>query len=289
MASLKSLIPSNVLTAMVEETLRKSLVFGDVVNTDYEGVIRGAGDSVRIPVIGDVTVSDHTVNDTLTYEALDAADMVLKIDQQKRFSFAIDIVDQTQSAINIAAKYADRAAYQLADAADQYIAALHSTAGVTSNLGTSTTPLSVTAAASSGSNASVYEILSRIATGLDNVNVPQQGRFVIVPPWMHGKMVMAGMLQYRSGDANAYTNGSVGTLMGFDIRISTNVVNYNTTGSKVMAGTSAAISFAGQLLDIETLNLETKYGTGVRGLYVYGAKTVQSDALAVATVSEATG
>jgi len=289
MASIKSLIPSNVLTEMVEETLRKSLVFGDTVNKDYEGIIRFAGDSVRIPVIGDVTISTHTVNDTLTYEALDSADMVLKIDQMKRFSFAVDKADQAQALINVAQKYADRAAYQLADEADQYIATKHADAGIVSNLGITALPLTITAAASSGSNISFYELLSRIATGMDNKNVPQQGRVVVIPPWAHGKAVMAGMLQYLSGDANAYTNGSVGKLMGFDIRVSTNVVNYNTTGSKIMAYNESAISFAGQLLDIETLVLESKMGTGVRGLYIYGAKTVQSDALAVATVSEATG
>ena len=289
MASLKSLIPSKLLTAMVEETMRKGLVFGDVVNTDYEGIIKSAGDSVRIPVIGDVTVSDHTVNDTLTYESLDAADMLLEITEQKRFSFAVDIVDEKQSIVSAAQLYADRAAYQLRDQADQFISAKHSGAGITSDLGTTGTPLEITAAASTGSYISVYELLSRIAKGLDNANVPQEGRFVVIPPWLHAKMVLAGMLQYQNGDVQAYLNGSVGRLMGFDVRMSTNVVNYNTTGSKVMAGTDRAISFAGQLLNVETLNLETKYGTGVRGLYVYGAKVVQADALAVATVSEATG
>lgn len=287
--SLDALIPSNVLTGMVEETLQKSLVFGDVVNTDYEGVISAAGDSVRIPVIGDVTITDHNVNDTLTYESLDAADMLLKIDQRKRFSFAVDIVDQAQSSINIAQKYADRAAYQLRDAADQFIAAKHIDAGIVSGLGTTATPLTVTAAATAGANVSVYEVLSKIATGLDNANVPQEGRFIVIPPWMHGKMILAGMLQYLKGDDNAYLNGSVGRLMGFDIRMSTNCVNAKTAGSKIMAGTMDAISFAGQLLDIETLQLETKYGTGVRGLYVYGAKVIQADALAVATLSEAAG
>lgn len=289
MASLKSMIPSNLLTTMVEETLRKSLVYGDVVNTDYEGMITSAGDSVRIPVIGDVTISDHTANDTITYASLDSADMLLKIDQQKRFAFAVDVVDATQSSINIVAKQADRAAYQLRDNSDQYIAALHSDAGVTTSLGTTTTPLTITAAASTGGNISAYELFSRIAKGMDDANVPQEGRVAVIPPWLHAKLVLSGMLQYTAGDSTAYTNGQVGRLMGFDIRMSTNVVNGSTTGSKVMAMTRDAISFAGQILDIEVLNLETKYGTGVRGLYVYGAKVVQADALAVATVSEATG
>ena len=289
MASLKSLIPQNVLSAMVEETLRKSLVFGDVVNTNYEGIISSAGDSVLIPVIGDVTISDHAVNDTITYEALDSTQAKLQIDQQKRFAFAVDDVDSRQALIDVAAAYADRAAYQLKDDSDQYIAALHSTAGVTTDLGTTTTPLTITAAATTGSNISAYEVLARIAQGLDNAKVLTDGRWIIIPPWLHGKLVMAGMLQYVAGDANAYTNGSVGRIMGFDVRMSTNVVNYNTTGSKILAGTNQAITFASQILNIETIRLETKFGTGVRGMYVYGAKTVQSSALACATLSTSAG
>ena len=162
-------------------------------------------------------------------------------------------------------------------------------AGITAGLGTSGTPLDITAAASTGGNISVYELLSRIAKGLGEANVHQEGGWVVVPAWLHQKMILAGMLQYTAGDSTAYTNGQVGRLMGFDIRMSNNVVNAKTAGSKVMAGTDQAISFAGQLLDVEVLNLETKYGTGVRGLYVYGAKVIQADALAVATVSEAVG
>ena len=287
--SLKSLIPSNVLSAMVEETMRKSLVFGAVVNTDYEGIIRAAGDSVRIPVIGDVTISDHTVNDTLTYEALDSAEMILKIDQQKRFTFKVDIVDATQSSINILARQMDRAAYQLADAADQYIASLYTGAGVTANLGTSTTPLTITAKASASTNIGVHELFSRLHLGLSEKNVPTMGRWAVVSPWLQAKLALAGVLELSTVDQGAYTNGMVGRAFGFDIYVSNNVVNANTTGSKIMAGTSDAISFAGQLLDIQTLDLETSYGMGGRGLYVYGAKVVQSDALAVATVSAADG
>ena len=289
MASLKSLIPSNLLTTMVEETFRKALVFGNVVNTDFEGVIRNAGDSVRIPVIGDVTIADHTVNDTLTYEGLDAADMVLKVDQQKRFSFKIDIVDEAQSNINILAKYMDKAAYQLADTADQYIAARHADAGVTTNLGTTGTPLTITAAATTGSNIGVHELFSRISLGLDQANVSTNGRYAVVPPWLSAKLVLAGVIELSTVDQGAYVNGQVGRAFGFDIRMSNNVVNGSTTGSKVMAGTSDAISFAGQITDLETLKLETSYGMGGRGLYVYGCKTVQADALAVATVSAASG
>jgi hypothetical protein len=290
MASLKSFIPANVLSAMVEEALRKSLVLGSVANTKYQGVIGAAGDSVLIPVIGDVTISDHTVNDTITYEALDSSSIKLVVDQQKRFSFAIDDVDSRQAIIDIGSAYADRAAYQLKDTADQYIASLHSQAGVKANLGTTAAPLGVTAAATAGGNVGVYEVLARIAKELDNKNVPQEGRWLVAPPWFISKLVLAGILTAPgSTDQEAALNGKVGYRMGFDIRSSTNVVNYNAAGSKIMAGTMNALSFVNQIMNVETLRLESKFGDGVRGLMVYGAKVVCPDQLAVATCSEVAG
>jgi len=290
MASLKSFIPANVLSAMVEETLRKSLVLGSIANTKYQGVINAAGDSVLIPVIGDVTISDHTTNDTITYEALDSGSQKLLVDQQKRFSFFVDDVDTRQAAADIVGPYADRAAYQLKDTADQYIAGLYTQAGVTADLGTTATPLTITAAATAGANIGVYEILSRISTALDNKDVPQEGRFLVCPPWFIGKLKLAGILTVPgSTDLAAAVNGKVGYTMGFDIRMSTNLVNAKAAGSKIMAGTTNAISFVNQIMNVETLRLETKFGDGVRGLMVYGAKVVQPDQLAVATLTAANG
>lgn len=289
MASLANLIPSDVLSVIIEEDLRKAQVFADVCNRKYEGYIRNAGDSVKIPVIGDVTVNTHTVNGTLTYESLDSASTTLLVDQKKYFAFVVDDSDSAQALADVTGAYASRAAYNLRDTADQYIAALYGSAGVTSNLGTTATPLTITAAASSSSNIGVHELIGRVAKGLDENNVPQEGRWMIIPPWFHTKLVMAGILTLGTTDQAALTNGRVGRVMGFDMRVSTNVTNYNTTGSKIMAGIADAISYADQLVNVESLRLETKFGTGVRGLHLYGAKVTQSKALATATVSEATG
>ena len=288
MASLQSLIPSNLMATMFEETLRKALVLGDVVNTKYQGTIANEGDSVTIPVIGDVTIGTHTRNETVSYENLDATNMRLVIDQVRKFSIQVDRLDSKQSKIDILSAYANRAAYQMKDASDQYIAGLYTDAGITSGLGTTAVPLEITAADTTGSYVGVYDLISRIAKNLDEKNVPQEGRFIVVSPWLHQKFVLKGALQYTQ-DAQAAVNGKVGRLMGFDIRMSNNLTNAAAAGTKVISGHTDAITFASQLLEFDTFPvLETKFGSGARGLYVYGAKVVQPSALACATVSEGT-
>ena len=53
----------------------------------------------------------------------------------------------------------------------------------------------------------------------------------------------------------------------------------------VMAGHPSAITYAEQILDIEQLRLQTTFGTGVRGLFVYGAKLTRPDSIATVVAS----
>lgn len=292
MASLKSLIPSNVMTALVLEAKRKSLVLGDVVNTDYQGVISARGDSVLIPVLPAVSVADYTRNATLSYSALDASSMKLEITEEKYCAYNIDRADSAQLITNIVPALMDRIGYEIRSAIDRFIAGLHGDAGITSNLGTTASALTITAAASSGSNISAYELISRIAKEMDNNNVQQEGRFLVISPWLHAKLILAGILTTHTTQQDSLTNGKIagGRILGFDIRVSTNLVNFNAAGTKVLAGVRESISLAEQLMEINVIDkMETKIGAGIQALALYGAKVVQPATMAVATVSEATG
>src|SRR5689334_112406 len=93
-----------VWAARLLNALDKSLVYGQpgVVNRDYEGDIREAGNSVKVASIGDVTVDDYTkdtdINDP---EILTDAEQTMLIDQQKYFNFFIDSVDRAQQNVNV--------------------------------------------------------------------------------------------------------------------------------------------------------------------------------------------
>ena len=71
-----------------------------------------------------------------------------------------------------------------------------------------------------------------------------------------------------------------------DVLVSTNLTAVSNK-YYILAGTNDAITFASQLSKIESLRDKDSFSDLVRGLYLYGAKTVQPKALAkmVATVS----
>jgi hypothetical protein len=284
--SLDNFIPQ-IWSASIIRAMEKALVFGSIANRNYEGEIRGAGDKVKINQIGEVEIKDYTKNSTvITPEELDSASVTLEIDQAKYFAFKVDDIDTAQANAPVMQAAMAEAAYRLADAADQYIASLYAGAGVTSGLGTTGTPLDITAKATAGGTISVIEWLSLLGKALDENNVPTQGRFLIVPPAVHQKLVLANVLTTDT-QQDALMNGVVGYRFGFDIRMSNNVAKLAGDKYKVMAGTTQAISFADQIASVEAYRPESSFSDAVKGLHVYGAKVVRAKALAVSTVTVA--
>lgn len=274
-----SFIPE-IWSAKMLLSLKKALVFAQpgVSNTDYEGDISNVGDTVRIRSLSRPTISTYSKNGTITYEQLTDAQRALLIDQAKSFSFVVDDIDQAQSPGGELDGALVEASYGLRDIADQYVASLYTGAQSANQLGT----VAVTTAALA------YTQLRRLSVKLDEANVPMEGRYVVVPPWYHGLLLEDDRFVRvdASGTDNALRNGIVGRALGFDVLKSNNAPFVTGDDYAVIAGHPSAISFAQQILNIETLRLQTTFGSGVRGLHVYGAKLVRPDSLATLVASQ---
>lgn len=286
---LQNFIPE-IWSAKLFVRLRKALVFGDVVNNDYEGEIKNMGDTVRINEIGPITVSDYTKYGALTWQALTSAQKVLLIDQAKSFSFAVDDIDSVQMNPKVMNDAMNEAAYAIADTIDQFIAGLYTEAGVTGSatyIGSSASSLSV-------SSGNVIETLSYISRYLSESNVPEANRWIVIPPWTHQKLLLAEVGGISATAVPKIATGEVipgyvGQALGFsEIRVSNNV-STNSTQYRVMAGNRQAISYAGQVSKIKPVERESYFDEGVKGLYVYGGKVVRPEALCTAYLAEAAG
>jgi hypothetical protein len=118
---------------------------------------------------------------------------------------------------------------------------------------------------------------------MDELNVPRDGRWAVIPPWMLTKLVLAKLIVENTTN-DALTNGNVGRVAGFDIAVSNNLTVVGGTNWKVLAGGSnLAISYAGQIdpAKIEALRDITDFCDYVRGEMLFGARVVNPDALAV--------
>ena len=92
--------------------------------------------------------------------------------------------------------------------------------------------------------------------------------------------VIVGKDGNGSFSVRALANGAVGEAAGFSILKSNNVPNTTAEKYKIIAGHSIATTYVEQIVDLQTYKPEKRFGDGVKGLHVYGAKVVRPTALA---------
>ncbi len=263
-----------VWSARLLEHMDNVHVYAGLMNRDYEGDIRAFGDTVHINQIGDITVSDYTGEDITDPEELDSTVMELKIDRAKYFNFMIKDIDNAQSNPKLVDAAMQRAGYGLNDEVDRYLADLLAEGVAEDSCRTATGLTSEDA----------YDALVDLGVVLTEHNVPMPGRWVVLPPWFHGLLLNdARFVGNGTGFNQAILQGGwVGDAAGFRIHVSNNVP-VSDGSYRVLAGTSAAGSFAEQLVELEAYRLEKNFSDAVKGLHVYGAKVTRPEALAMLT------
>jgi len=284
--SLSNFIP-NVWSARLLENLNNAHVFANLVNRDYEGEIRQLGDTVKINSIGHVTIGNYTKNtDMSAAETLTDAQTTLVIDKAKYFNFQIDDIDKAQTKPKVMDAAMRDSAWGLADEVDKLFAALHATA--TTKKGTTGAP-EIGGVLTAGS--ALYDLLIYLSIKLDEYNTPRQGRWIVVPPWVHGYLLKDSRFINSTDMGNQMrTNAMVGRVAGFDVYISNNVVKGGTAESDyhaVIAGHPMAISYAEQIASVEAYRPQLRFADAVKGLLVFGYKLVRPNNIATLYVKQA--
>jgi hypothetical protein len=134
----------------------------------------------------------------------------------------------------------------------------------------------------------------RMGQTLDEQNIPEVGRWVVMPAWA-GRMIKQSELRqaYLSGDSvSMLRNGRLGMVDRFTIYIS-NLLPNNSSDNvhfqpgewPIYAGHAHGLTFASQISKVETLRSELTFGQILRGLQVYGYQVVDGKALVQAQVT----
>jgi hypothetical protein len=300
------------------EKFYKATVLGAIANTDYEGEIKNFGDKVQIRSIPTITIRDYSAEIDLVVDRPSEAKQTLNIDKGKYFNVALDDVMEVQADIDQLSIWAEDASEQMkitidgdvlnggtagdgtgvVNNADLNASNKGNTAGVLSSsvrLGIETDPTHVAKAAvgtglgTDGSNEkAIVDYIVDCGTVLDEQNLPENGRFIVIPAWVAG-MIKKSELKDASlaGDGTSILrNGRLGMIDRFTVYLSnilTTPTAY-TTAYPVIFGTKAALSFASQYVNLETLRSERSFSNLLRGLQVFGWKIVNPVALGLGFV-----
>lgn len=280
------------------ENFYDATVLAAISNTDYEGEIRSMGDTVNIRTTPNITIRDYVKGQTLTVEQPESPKLQLLIDKGEYFACIEDDVDKIQTDIDLMNEWSRDAAEQMKIKIDQRVLtdilpgidALNkgATAGAKSasfDLGATSSPVVVTKDGSGGTT-SVTDLIVDMGTVLDEANVPESDRYLVIPAKM-ANLIKKSELKDASltGDsASTLRNGRLGQIDRFTIYVSHNLYVSNGEYS-IIAGHKMGFTFASQMTEMDTLRPTTTFGTMIRGLQVYGYKVVKKEAIAQAVIS----
>lgn len=301
----------------------------EVTNTNWQGEINSQGDSVRIRTAPTLTISDYTIGGNLAYEVPVPIYQDLTIDKGKSFAFQVSDVLAAQADVDLMNMFMEDAAKQLkisitdevfyttfigatpntasttaANTRTCHASNQGATAGVKSaalNLGTDLAPIDT------ATPANLLALILNMGAALDEQNVPESGRWLIMSPYDRQVLMNTTLAQaYFTGDSTSIVRtGKIGRIDRFDVYVSNMLPRADAskgwvagsgdpaaagaTGSAlkrrcILAGTKDAISFANQISKTENVPNPTDFGTLVRGLSIYGRKVVKPEALALGVV-----
>lgn len=259
--------------------LSKECVMLQCVNRNYEGEIKNQGDSVKI--ISPAAVKVDSVNGNITYEELEPTSMDLIIDQKKFFAFKINDVAQVQSHTDIMEAHLENAKNAIEEVQDTYLLGMHKNVPTTNTVGSDTAAVEL-------SKTTIYEQFVKLALCLKNSNAVSAAKrpWVVINPTIESYLLQSTeFINAHNVADETLREGAIGRIAGMDVLVSTNLT---ATDGKfyVLAGTNDAITFASQLAKIESLRDKDSFSDLIRGLYLYGAKTVQPNALAKLIVKQ---
>lgn len=265
--------------ATILRVLDDNLVAKKICTMEYTGEIKEKGDRVIFTGLEPVSVANYTGAD-ITYSPITSADLTLFVDQQKYYAFAVTDIEQAQDMLSKKESQIKNAAYQLAKSVDQYVFGLYASAGANS----------VAITDDSADDDTIIGSILQLGRMLDENNVPDGQRWIVIPPWVKMMLMSAGIQFQVNNGVNGTGGLAVAKEYGFDIYVSNNLANAGTAAvpvHSVLAGSYQAIGFADQVTKNEVLRSPTLFQDNCRGLYTFGAKVIKPKELALATLKYA--
>ncbi len=275
----------------LQVALRKALRYANGFNRKYEGEIKRQGASVRITTVADIAIGNYARNTDISLQTLTTADQNLIVDQAKSYGFFWDDLDQTQTATKgIMQEAASRAAYQMADVIDQFLAAT-----LAAGVGTANQLPDASSVGNGAGDDDPFAILVQLARVLEDNSVPEEGRWVFIPPWYAAQLKIDPRRSSFGTPENIsqYGQGLLGidTVSGLRVYVSRNVPTTDAdpqTGQfSIIAGYDDAATFAEQMTAFAVKENPYRFGKNCLGMNAYGAKVTRAYGLARVLATQA--
>jgi len=250
------------------------------------------GDTIHIPTPTRGAASLKAANTQVTLQTSTDSDIAVVVDKHYEYSKVIEDIVEVQALNSMRQFYTEDAGYALARQVDSSLLQLGRTfnggsAGARYNAayigGDGTTLFDYTANTNAGNASALTDAaIRRTIQRLDDNDVPEEGRFMIIPP--SARNTLMGIARFteqafvgEAGNGNTIRNGQIGNIYGIPVYVSSNCdyLNSAADGSGTNLGRAVLIGHrdAAVLVEQQKVRSQAQYKQEYLGT-LYTADTI---------------
>lgn len=284
---------SDEIVATYEKSLVAANLFKSMPMTGKKG------DTIHIPTPSRGSASLKASNATVTLQATTDSDILVVVDKHYEYSKVIEDIVEAQALSSMRQFYTDDAGYALSRQVDTSILELGRTfnggsAGARYNGafigGDGTTAFNFAANTNAGNATALTDAaIRRTIQRLDDNDIPEEGRFILVPPSTRNTLMGINRFTEQAfiGDGNAIRTGQIGNIYGIPVYVSSNCdfLNSAVDGSGTNLGRVVLIGHrdAAVLVEQQKVRSQAQYkqeylGTLYTADTIYGVKELRDNA-----------
>ena len=135
--------------------------------------------------------------------------------------------------------------------------------------------------------ANVLQTIAEMKQKLEEENVPDGRIWIVVPPFIKTKLLLAGIKFSINEGVNGTGSTGFTDELGCDIYVSNQLHTDSSGKTMMLAGSYSSIAYAEQVLETQVIDrLEDSFDTAVRGRSVFGAKVIRPNELICCPVED---
>ena len=303
--NVNAFVPEIYSQRLLKESKEMTDFKNNMTNSDWEGEIKSAGDTVHIctPDLSNIKIGEGVVPDTVD---VFPKSLTLTIDKSKSFQFKFNDIEQAQSQFNMMEGYMSSAnELMMIEVNRELEVAVLNDADVP-NVGTTASPFAATSATINAAFNRIKRVLQEnkalSPAGFytfkgNKEQALQLAPVVTISPALFEELVNSTVLTHPTaqGDDILY-KGVVGQIAGMKIFVDTLLAGITSADAAahyadednrkyvVIAGTKMGITFAEQYNKVEKLRDPQTFADIGRALYLYGYKITNPKSLVKAII-----
>ena len=227
------------------------------------------GKTITFTKMGNVALHDYT--GTIAEDSIETTAITMLMDKEKYFAVAVDDADKVFATAELLIPVANEGAYAMKeDVETAILGEAVKGAKVGNVIGTDSAKKAI------AKPEEVYDYIVQMGTLLDNEKVPVMNRFVIARPEVVN-MLCKDARVLAHANQQVLPNG----ITAIDVNGMTVVKNNFVPANTVVAMHNSAVGFGKAIDEVETYRSQSAFADVIRGLVIYGLKTLRPEAISV--------